>query len=167
MDTNLEIVELKVNDILREKGVMYVGQYGTSGYAVAARGYICDFIMKGVPLMWKPLKFDDSEMGDDNYFNILAKTSIGKNLPGGISTIILHCTADLWPKYKGENTELFSNKNVIGYTVWETSSLPEKWTEYINTSVNEVWCPSRYNQRVFLDSGVTIPVRLEIGRAHV
>lgn len=159
MNESFELVDIKVKDPLREKGVMYVGQYGTSGYAIAARGYIYDFICKGVPVSWVPLKFDDSEVSDDVHYNVLVKTVINKVLPE-ISTIILHCTADLWPKYKKENTEKFKNRNIIGYTVWETSALPESWSTCINDSVNEVWCPSTYNLEVFKSSGVTIPIRI-------
>ena len=159
MNKDFELVDVKVNDPLRSKGVMYVGQYGTSGYAIAARGYICDFIMKGIPVSWTPLKFDDSEMSDDNYYNVMAKTVLNKPLPE-VSTIILHCTADLWPKYKEDNTEAFAHRNVIGYTVWETSALPTDWAKHINECVSEVWCPSAYNEQVFKSSGVTIPVRV-------
>ena len=159
MNKNFELVELKVKDPLRSKGVMYVGQYGTSGYAIAARGYICDFIMKGIPLSWTPLRFDDSEMTDDNYYNLLAKTALNKQL-SEISTIILHCTADLWPRYKEDNVKAFERRNVIGYTVWETSALPDGWAKHINDCVNEVWCPSGYNEQVFRASGVTIPIRI-------
>ncbi len=159
MNENFDLIDIKVKDPLREKGVIYVGQYGTSGYAIAAKGYIYDFICKGIPISWVPLKFDDSEVSDDTPYNVLVKTAINKTLPE-VSTIILHCTADLWPKYKQENNEKFKNRNVIGYTVWETNILPSKWPQYINESVNEVWCPSLYNQDVFRSSGVTIPVRI-------
>lgn len=144
---------------MRERGVVYMGQYGTSGYAVAAKGYICDFIMRGIPVAWTPLKFDDSEMGDDNFFNIIAKSAIGRKLPS-VSSIILHSTADLWPKYKTDNLASFKGRNIIGYTVWETNRLPEGWDKHINESVSEVWCPSNYNKTIFLDSGVTIPIRV-------
>ena len=159
MDNDFELIDIKVIDPLRDRGVMYVGQYGTSGYAIAARGYICDFLMRGVPITWTPLRFDDSELSDDNYYNLLAKTAIDKKL-SEVQTIILHCTADLWPKYKSENKDKFLHRNVIGYTVWETNCLPEEWPKFINESVNEVWCPSRYNQETFFVSGITIPIRV-------
>ena len=159
MDTDFELIDIKIHDPIREKGVVYVGQYGTSGYAIAAKGYICDFIQRGVPITWTPLKFDDSELSDDNHYNLLAKTVINRPL-ANVSTIILHCTADLWPKYRKENEDKFRNRNIIGYTVWETNVLPDKWPTFINESVSEVWCPSRYNEEVFRTSGVTIPIRV-------
>jgi len=154
-----DLIDVSVKDPLRENGVLYVGQYGTSGYAIAAKGYICDFLMRGVPVSWVPLKFDDSELSDDNHYNVLAKTAINKSITN-IRSIILHCTADLWPKYKEENKDKFANRNVVGYTVWETNRLPESWSQYINENVNEVWCPSKFNEQVFRSSGVTIPIRI-------
>ena len=159
MDDNFKLADIKIRDPLRERGVLYVGQYGTSGYATAAKGYICDFLMRGIPISWNPLKFDDSELSDDNFYNILAKTVIGKAI-SDVRTIILHCTADLWPTYKSENADKFLNRNIIGYTVWETNVLPISWPKFINESVNEVWCPSHYNYETFVNSGVTIPIRV-------
>jgi glycosyltransferase involved in cell wall biosynthesis len=157
--TDFDLIDLKVHDPLRERGVLYVGQYGTSGYATAAKGYICDFIMRGIPVSWIPLRFDDSELTSDNFYNILVKTAIDKPIPD-VSNIILHCTADLWPEYKAKNADKFANRNVIGYTVWESNALPESWPRCINESVNTVWCPSIYNRDVFQASGVTIPIRV-------
>lgn len=159
MENTFDLIDIKIHDLLRQRGVLYVGQYGTSGYATAAKGYICDFLMRGVPLSWTTLKFDDSELSDDNYYNLLAKSAIGRKLEE-IHTIILHCTADLWPQYKKENFDKFNRKNVIGYTVWETDLLPKNWSKSINESVNEVWCPSRYNEHIFKNSGVVIPIRI-------
>jgi len=159
MDEHFELVDIKIQDPLRERGVLYVGQYGTSGYAQAAKGYIYDFMVKGVPVTWTPLKFDDSELTDDSHYNLLVKTAINRKI-SQVNSIILHCTADLWPRYKTENEEKFRGRNVIGYTVWETNVLPETWPTFINESVNEVWCPSTYNYNIFKESGVTIPIRV-------
>jgi glycosyltransferase involved in cell wall biosynthesis len=159
MNSDFDLIDINVHDPLRKRGVLYVGQYGTSGYAIAARGYICDFLIRGVPVSWTPLRFDDSELSEDNHYNILAKSVINRKIED-IGTIILHCTADLWPKYRSENANKFTHRNLIGYTVWETSNLPENWASYINESVNEVWCPSQYNLQVFKNSGVTIPIRV-------
>lgn len=157
---DFDLIDIHVNDPFREQGVIYIGQYGTSGYAVAAKGYICDFIMKGIPISWKPLKFDDSDLSDTNYYNILAKSVMNKNL-STVGSVIMHCTADLWPTYRNQSPDLFSyNRNVIGYTVWETNRLPDTWVPAINDSVNEVWCPSSFNKEVFELSGVTIPIRI-------
>ena len=141
------------------KGVYYIGQYGTSGYAVAAKGYLYHYFTNGIPITWEPLRFDNSELSDDNVYNIVIKSLINKWVDQ-YDVVIMHCTPDLWPRYRKEKSKILSNKIVNGYCTWETNHLPEKWVECINNYVNEVWCPSTYNERAFKDSGVTIPIRV-------
>lgn len=159
MFNKLEIVDINIENPLSDNHIFYVGQYGTSGYAQAAKGYICDFIIKRIPVSWFPLKYDDSELEDSNYYNILAKSVINKPVKR-IDTIILHCLANLFPQYKLDILKQCDNPNIIGYSVWETSTLPNLWVECINESLNEVWCPSKYNHDVFKDSGVKIPIKI-------
>jgi hypothetical protein len=61
---------MKLNHI---KGIYYIGQYGTSGYASAARGYLYHYHTTGVPITWEPLYFDNSVMEDDEYNKIVKK----------------------------------------------------------------------------------------------
>jgi len=137
--------------------ILYIGQYGTSGYASAAKQYIADYVLKGIPVTWQPLKFDTSELHDDCYVNILAKSAINRKIQ--YDTVILHCTPDLWKRYITENDNVWKNKKIIGYTVWETNRLKPEWVDAIN-SVHEVWCPSTYNERCFIESGVIIPIKV-------
>lgn len=143
-------------------GVLYIGQYGTSGYATAAKGYIADYILKGVPISWEPLYFDNSVLGDDDHYNVLIKSVIHKR---GFDNscydrVIFHCTPDIWPDLIKQYEHRLHGKRKIGFTTWETDCLPAKWVECINTTVDEVWCPSTYNKDVFIKSGVTIPIKV-------
>lgn len=147
-------ITVKNNDL----SILYVGQYGTSGYATAAKQYIADYVMRNVPIRWEPLYFDESKLDNNNYVNILAKSAINKKIDG-YNTVILHCTPDLWPQYLEKHKENLKDKKVIGYTVWETNILKPEWVQHINL-VSEVWCPSSYNKEVFEKSGVTIPVKV-------
>lgn len=146
-----------VNILPHELSILYVGQYGTSGYATAAKQYIANYIMNGIPITWEPLYFDSSKLDDTNYVNILAKSAINKKIE--YNTVILHCTPDLWKSYIDRNKNRLINKKIIGYTVWETSQLKPEWIDPIN-SVSEVWCPSEYNKKIFIESGITIPVKV-------
>jgi hypothetical protein len=152
---------LKLASFLKDKshGILYIGQYGTSGYAAAAKGYLYDFFTNGIPVTWEPLKFDDSIIEDTCQCNVLVKSLINKKIDG-FDTVILHSTPDLWPSIRQANLERFKNKKVIGYTVWETSKLPPKWVSCINKCVDEVWCPSTYNHEVFVNSGVSVNIRV-------
>lgn len=150
---------ISVTPVVPIKGVHYIGQYGTSGYASAARGYLFDYFAKGIPITWEPLYFDNSKLSDDDIYDIVIKSLIGKSL-NTIEMVIMHSTPDLWPKFWEEKRELLSNKIVIGYCTWETNRLPKLWVNCINGYVNEVWCPSKYNEQAFRDSGVTAPIRV-------
>lgn len=141
------------------KGIYYIGQYGTSGYASAARGYLFHYFSNGFPITWDPLYFDDSKLNDDNVYDITVQSLIRRPI-SAYDTVIMHSTPDLWPKFWQENPNTFKNKIVVGYCTWEASKLPEQWVNCINQSCYEVWCPSVYNETVFKNSGVTVAVRV-------
>lgn len=145
--------------ILPTKGIYYIGQYGTSGYASAARGYLYHYFTLGVPITWDPLYFDDSELSDDDPYNIVIKSFINKRLSYH-DTVIMHSTPDLWPRFRREKQAALNNKIIIGYCTWETNKLSPDWVNCINQSVNEVWVPSKYNQETFLNSGVERTIRV-------
>lgn len=45
----------------------------------------------------------------------------------------------------------------IGFTYWETTKLPKDWVVKMNT-MDEIWTASDFMRRVFIHSGVTVPV---------
>lgn len=143
---NRSNIELEALD-----SVFYVGQYGTSGYATAAKGYIAEYVIKGTPVCWHPLKFDNSKLDTTNYVNALAESAINRSLVSK-DRVILHSTPDLWSEYI-RSYECGKYKRVIGYCAWESSKLPTKWVESINL-LPEVWVPSTYNRSVFQSCGV-------------
>lgn len=141
------------------KGVYYIGQYGTSGYASAAKGYLYHYFSNGIPLTWEPLYFDNSKLSDDDVYDIVVKSLIKKPIAQH-DMVIMHCTPDLWPKYWLEKDKILQNRMVNGYCTWETNRLPKHWVKCINEGVNEVWCPSNYNKQSFEASGVTKTIRV-------
>lgn len=141
------------------KAVYYVGQYGTSGYASAAKGYIYKYFIKGINIKWHSLKFDDTSLSKDCQYNIIAESTINNNYDE-YNAFIYHSTPDLWRYLNDELKYLNYNKNKVGYCVWETNKLPKLWVEAINSEVNEVWVPSNYNKEIFNESGVNIPIKV-------
>lgn len=139
------------------KGIYYIGQYGTSGYASAAKGYLYHFHKAGIPITWEPLYFDTSEMENDEYTYDIKKLINNQIM---YDTVILHCTPDLWSIFRKDRPHLFKNKLVIGYCAWESELLMEDWVKSINESVNEVWVPSTYNKKIFINNGVKINIRV-------
>lgn len=150
---------LIVNSIVPLKGIYYIGQYGTSGYATAAKGYLYYYFTEGFPITWNPLYFDNSKLSDDDYYDIIIKSLINKPIPS-YDIVIMHSTPDLWPKFWEEKKNILKNKIINGYCTWETNCLPKEWVKCINGYVNEVWCPSSYNEQVFKNSGVIKPIRV-------
>jgi glycosyltransferase involved in cell wall biosynthesis len=143
---NRSNIELDVVD-----SVYYVGQYGTSGYASAAKGYVAEYVTNGIPVCWHTLKFDSSKLDTTNYVNALAESAINRTLSGK-DQITLHSTPDLWPEFI-RKYECSKYKRVVGYCAWESSKLPSKWVDCINM-LPEVWVPSHYNKTVYENCGV-------------
>jgi hypothetical protein len=46
----------------------------------------------------------------------------------------------------------------IGYTVWETTHLPDGWVEKCN-KMDAIWVPSEWNVDIFKQCGVQVPVK--------
>jgi glycosyltransferase involved in cell wall biosynthesis len=135
--------------------IYYVGQSGMSGYANAAKGYIADYILKGHSIQWHPLYFDTSKNDNTYYVDVLSESAIKTELKETDITI-LHSTPDLWKEYSKSHQK---SERIVGYTVWETESLPKKWVKNIN-ELDEVWVPSTYNKEVFENSGVTSHLKI-------
>lgn len=131
--------------------VSYVSAcFDSSGYAEAARNNIGALDALGVEVNVVPVSFEPFS-SVDAFGPLGNKVQSLINTSGSAGIQILHLTPDNYHKY------VLENKYNIGYAAWETSRLPESWVESINT-LNEVWVPSEYNRKVFVDSGVTVPV---------
>lgn len=157
--SSFHAANLKLKSTSPIKGIYYIGQYGTSGYAQAAKGYLFKYFAARIPVRWEPLYFDDSTLTDNESYNIIIKSLINKKIDD-YEMVIMHSTPDLWPKFWETRRDLFKNKVVNGYCTWETNILPQTWVDSINTSVNSVWCPSYYNKASFQESGVTVPIHV-------
>lgn len=140
-------------------GIVYIGQHGTSGYGIAAKGMIYHFFEAGIPVCWIPVYFDKTQPGEDCLYNTIVNSLIRKPIDA-CNTVVIHTTPDVWEEITIHNKQLIGDKKVIGCTVWETSKLPSSWVNHINKNVHEVWVPSKYNQTVFKNSGVTIPIKI-------
>lgn len=158
-DSNTVTAVLSIVPKIPIRGVYYIGQYGTSGYASAARGYLFHYFSNGIPITWEPLYFDNSKIGGDDVYDVVIKSLINKPI-SHYDMVIMHSTPDLWPQFWVEKEKVLKNKIVNGYCTWETNRLPKDWVKGINGYVNEVWCPSTYNKQAFEESGVTKPVRV-------
>ena len=141
------------------KGVYYIAQYGTSGYASAAKGYLYHYFTNGIPVTWDTLRFDNSKLSDDDVYNVVVKSLINKPIAQH-DMVIMHSTPDMWPQFHRDKEAAIKGRVINGYCTWETSQLPPNWVTCINNSVHEVWCPSTYNKNTFEASGVKVQIRV-------
>ncbi len=78
---------------------------------------------------------------------------IERSRPSSMAPALCFC----WPREDisrvGKSTDLFY------YTMWETSKLPQGWAGALNRA-RAVAVPSRHVERVFRNSGVTVPIRV-------
>ena len=154
---SLQTAKIEVTPFLPMKGIYYIGQYGTSGYACAARGYLYHYFQLGIPITWDPLYFEDTELEDDDPYNVVIKSLINKKI--SYDTVMIKSTPDLWPMFWKQKGHIIKNKIIIGKCTWETDILPKSWVNDINNCVHELWVPSNYNNVNFIKSGVKIKIR--------
>jgi glycosyltransferase involved in cell wall biosynthesis len=64
---------------------------------------------------------------------------------------VVNMIPTLFQKYKKPGC-----KN-IGFTMWEATRLPDAWVQQCN-AMDAIFVPCEWNKKIFLDSGVTVPV---------
>ena len=136
--------------------IEYVAQYGTSGYANAAKGNILYLESQGHNIRFSPMMFDDSQI--DKEWDVDKKVCSKINNDIKIDVQIIHTIPNLWNLIKEKTKKDYYYKK-IGYCTWETNKLPKKWVDYIN-NMDEVWVPSTFNKNTFLESGVNININV-------
>ncbi|WP_019532847.1 glycosyltransferase family 4 protein [Paenibacillus ginsengihumi] len=119
-----------------------------TGYSKAAREYILGLHELGVDVKIEPdpnnLLSVELPAGEEQ----VLRTLMEKPEAGGRTVCISHDLPDYWET--GADIS-------IGFTYWETSRIPPKWTRKIQ-AVDAVFLPSRHNIDVFRQSGVQAPL---------
>lgn len=54
---------------------------------------------------------------------------------------------------------ILADKYIIGYCVWELARIPHDWLEPL-ALVDELWVPTEFVRRAFVDAGVALPIRV-------
>lgn len=133
------------------KGIKYVGpMFDMSGYAQAARGYALALHKLGIPLTIKPVSFEEGPGADFGEAGKILKALVNKQIDYNI--VIIHLTVEHYEQMREPS------KFNVGYSVWETSKIHPKWTEWLNSNVNAVMTASEWGVDVYKNSGVDIPV---------
>jgi hypothetical protein len=145
------------------KNILYVGSKGTSGYAISTKYFIFNYLMNGYNVTYIPINSDNSRTDDYDIITKSVNECINKYYDRYdyfiCNYIPDHCI-DRLNDYK----HLINNPNCkkILQTVWETSKLPPDWVKYLNNNeYDEIWLPSTFNKKVFIESGVTKDIKIK------
>jgi glycosyltransferase involved in cell wall biosynthesis len=136
----------------------YVSWSDNTGYAVAAKSYIRALRRAGVSLTWTPMV-----AGPAGY--VVAEPHVSPQpdyadvwyRPLEYDTVLIHTVPEYYPEWIARERAL--GKRVFGYTVWELERLPAHWPQILN-QLDGVLVPCRWNEKVFRDSGVTVPIHV-------
>ena len=121
----------------------------SSGYGEAARNYIASLLTQpNIELSSRPMNCELWKTDTSKYDSIIGPT-INKPIKPDVQ--IIHMTPENFPRCK-----IPGIKN-IGYTVWETSRLPNNWVSLCN-QLDAILVPCSWNVDVFKSSGVSVPV---------
>jgi len=156
---------------MNKKNILYVGSYGTSGYAVATKNHIFNYLMHGYNVTYIPLNVDNSKKNDDDIITKSVESCIN-NVYDNYDYFILNFIPDKFRYVLDSKNSIISDelikkvsvstcKRVIK-TVWETTKIPPNWINYLNDDLcDEVWLPSKFNKDVFINNGVTKPIYID------
>ena len=123
-----------------------------SGYGSCARSYITALNMAGHDIKVQPIQYFMGNpikyMDRDTYYLLveLANKKIGMDYE---YVCVEHKTPGVFTKTK--------YKKNIGYTVWETDHIPEKFVNNVLLK-DELWTASLYSKQAFINSGINIPI---------
>ena len=126
---------------------------GRSGYAVSAKNFMLALENRGIDVRYRyvygkntPIPYEESGVSDDYRINVIRKRKFLKTCPQ-----VVYGVADVFHKNTG--------KYKIGYTMLETTGIPEDWVKQCN-KMDEIWVPSHFNVQTFQNSGVRVPIQV-------
>lgn len=146
-------------------GVKYIAYANSSGYGLAALGYVRALHNAGVPVWWQPsflgggtdtmwrpehglaaLTLARAATGDAALADIPALTE-RLCRPIEYDTVILHTVPEHWPRLAERGVQN------IGCTTWETDALPDHWRPLLVVP-DKLFVPSSGNGELLRRSGL-------------
>ena len=119
-----------------------------SGYASCGRSYIKALIDYGHDISINQVSFEAARP-DLGEFKDYIMPNIQR--PNGHTINLVHLTPEQYPIHWQ------SGKINVGFTVWETTKIPQLWVECCN-KMDAIIVPCEWNVKVFRDSGVNVPI---------
>jgi GT2 family glycosyltransferase/glycosyltransferase involved in cell wall biosynthesis len=144
--------KLRAERYTRELGWHSIFNFQT-GYAISSRQLACALDREGVQVAYQyvygpgtvfPLK--EPEHSDTYTINVIRERRLDAS-----RVQVVYGQGDVFRSNFG--------KYKIGFTMLETDRIPAEWVRQANL-MDEVWVPSSFNARTFLDSGVDRPIHI-------
>lgn len=125
-----------------------------TGYSQVSRQTVLALDRIGIEVRLEPVNrgTPEADMTGETR-QILAR--LGETPAGDDGILVVHLQPDAYR----EAAARFPHRKRIGFTVWETDRLPEEWVDACNR-MDAVIVPSRFNQEIFAQCGVTVPVHV-------
>lgn len=125
--------------------MLYIGPLKDfSGYANAARGYVCALDKVGINLVTRHIKYDQGD-----YKNTEREEQLAQRDTRDVNIVLQHTTPNETQTKEGAF-------NVL-YFAWETDKVPTEWVDKIN-QMDLVLVPCDENIRASRRSGVVVPM---------
>lgn len=136
--------------------LLYACEFDSSGYAVAARRYLRAAQSAQQPVAWQPLVnthhgrlcTDSANTAPNELLDLMRDVD-------GSHVTLAHCMPQSWAALRRE----LGGTRFIGQTVWETSSVPRRWTTEL-APADEIWVPTQWNADTLREGGVEVPVHV-------
>lgn len=125
---------------------VFANVFGNLGYNVHARGFIEGVQANDIDVKTIPYDVARAPMETDR---MLVESIVRKPFYDAPSVCISY----------GNDMMKFYGKRRIGYTVWETTRIPDDWISSLN-SLDDVWTVSKFCKKAFEDSGVDKDVKI-------
>jgi glycosyltransferase involved in cell wall biosynthesis len=138
-------------------GVKFISYYENSGYGLVARMFIKALLENGINTTWTPLrKFGFPKKKYQPYKKEIhwekeLKSAVYKETEYDlvfISTV---------PEHYKEWVDREKGKTTIGFSIWETTALPDHWPPLIN-QLDYLIVPTDWNKKLYRQHGVTVPI---------
>jgi glycosyltransferase involved in cell wall biosynthesis len=134
--------------------IIYVTESGNTGYALSGKQYIMALLELGVKIQWVPTRWTQGGAvpADADPFHPELQPLTKKVKDPDL--VLLH----LMPTEHNSHLPM-DQAPTVAYTTWETDRLPASFLPPL-AKTSRVIVPSSWNQGVFQDSGVGVPVHI-------
>jgi hypothetical protein len=122
-------------------GIKYICHMNTTGYSVAARGYIAALFCAGFNVTVETVNNQVPPL-DENLNNQITYLCFGRKID--YDKVIIHTVPDSFEHYANRE----EGKRIYGLTVWETDDIPKPWIRMFD-HIDEVIVPCEWNKKCF------------------